>query len=64
MPFGLKPGGSSSTDLKGFITVYDSDNKGPGNLGGYQYAGYLLVFLSEDGEVVFDQTTDAKPARP
>ncbi len=59
-PVQLQPGESASTELKDFITIYDSDNKGEGNIGGYQYAGYLLVFLAEEGEVLFDQTTDAK----
>ncbi len=58
-PVELKPGESSATELKAFSTSYDSDNKGVGNIGGYQYSGYLLVFLSENGEVLFHQTTDA-----
>ena len=58
-PVELKIGGDSSTELKPFVTEYDSDNKGVGNVGGYQYSGYLLVFINDKKEVVFDQTTDA-----
>lgn len=57
-PVELKPGESTAAGLKSFITKYDSDNKGYGNVGGYQYSGYLLVFLNDKQEVVFDQTTD------
>ncbi|MDP3849276.1 MAG: hypothetical protein Q8Q59_02150 [Luteolibacter sp.] len=57
-PVELKPGESSASGLKSFITKYDSDNKGYGNVGGYQYSGYLLVLLNDKQEVVFNQTTD------
>lgn len=57
-PVELKPGESSAAELKSFLTKYDSDNKGLGNVGGYQYSGYLLVLLNDKQEVVFDQTTD------
>lgn len=39
-----------------FITKYDSDNKGEGNIGGYKYVGYLLVVSSEDGKVLHTKT--------
>lgn len=57
-PVEIKPGESSSTELESFDTRYDSDNKGEGNAGGYQYNCYLLVFLNAKKEVVFSQTTD------
>jgi hypothetical protein len=57
-PVELKPGQSASSELESFATRYDSDNKGQGNVGGYQYSGYLLVFLNAKKEVVFNQTTD------
>jgi len=43
-----------------FITTYDSDNKGQGNIGGYKYDGYLLVVLSEDGELILNKTSISK----
>jgi hypothetical protein len=56
----LEPGGSSETPLEPFITRYDSDNKGYGNIGGYQYSGYLMLLLNDKKEVVFHYTTDPK----
>jgi hypothetical protein len=55
----IKPGETFVKEMEPFITSYDSDNKGVGNIGGSQYVGYLLVLLSEAGEVVLDQTTTA-----
>lgn len=55
----LEPGGNSATPLEPFITSYDSDNKGQGNIGGYQYDGYLLLLLDKKDEVVFHQTTSS-----
>ena len=59
-PVELSPRADSTNTLEPFVTSYDSDNKGQGNVGGYQYSGYLLVFLNHKKEVVFDQTTDAE----
>lgn len=39
-----------------FSTTYDSDNKGKGNVGGYQYYGYVLALTDEAGTIVFNQT--------
>jgi choline dehydrogenase-like flavoprotein len=58
-PVELKAGGSSLTELEKFTTSYDSDNKGTGNVGGFQYSGYLMVFLNDNKEVVYHQTMDA-----
>ena len=44
-------------EMEEFTTTYDSDNKGYGNVGGFQYFGYLLVLQDANGEIVFDQTT-------
>lgn len=55
----LKPNGDSTNTLEPFVTTYDSDNKGQGNVGGFQYTGYLLVFVNDKNEVIFNQTTDA-----
>ena len=40
-----------------FSTRYDSDNKGAGNIGGFQYYGYLLALLDAEGNVLLEQTT-------
>jgi len=46
------------TDVLGFKTRYDSDNKGYGNIGGYQYESYILVITDEEGNVIATKTTD------
>ena len=50
-------------ELLGVKTRYDSDNKGKGNIGGYQYEGYLLVVMDEAGVVLFTKTSDAAIAK-
>ena len=57
-PVELAPGATVDKELKAFTTNYDSDNKGTGNIGGYQYSGHLLMFIDANQEVVFSQTTD------
>jgi len=54
---GLPPAGSSESSLEPFVTRYDGDQKGLHNVGGYQYFGYLIVFLNDKNEIVFDYTT-------
>jgi len=39
-----------------FVTTYDSDNKGSGNIGGYKYEGYLLVVSDDEGRVLLTKT--------
>lgn len=46
------------TDVLGFKTSYDSDNKGYGNVGGYQYESYVLVLTDVEGNVIGTKTTD------
>ena len=41
----IKPGETFVKEMESFVTSYDSDNKGVGNVGGSQYVGYLLVLL-------------------
>lgn len=50
-------GETSSWQAEPFVTSYDSDNKGYGNLGGYQYFGYILAVLDKDGNLILDHTT-------
>ena len=45
-------------ELLGFKTRFDSDNKGAGNLGGYEYDSYLLVITDDAGAVLATKTTD------
>jgi len=54
---GLKPTEKSESLLEPFVTTYDGDQKGAYNVGGYQYFGYLIVFLNDKNEVVYDYTT-------
>jgi len=54
----IEAGKTFVREMEEFTTTYDSDNKGYGNVGGYQYFGYLLVLQDANGEVVFDQTTN------
>lgn len=53
----VKPGETFTKDMETFTTIYDSDNKGSGNVGGYQYFGYVLALLDDTGAVVLSQTT-------
>lgn len=43
-----------------FVTVYDSDNKGDGNSGGYKYYGYLLVVQDRDDNVILTKTLSGR----
>ncbi len=66
----INPGETFTKEIDSFFTSYDSDNKGTGNVGGYQYFGYVLVMTDEAGKPVLDQTAtgsfrlaiSAKPA--
>ncbi|WP_193213354.1 hypothetical protein [Luteolibacter marinus] len=44
--------------VAGFKTSFDSDKKGSGNIGGFQYDGYLLVLMDEAGNVLHAKTSD------
>lgn len=47
-------------DLEPFKTVYDSDNKGVGNIGGDQYEGYLLLIMDDKGTIIQQKGNCAK----
>lgn len=49
--------GTFSKDMEPFKTSYDSDNKGAGNLGGYQYYGYVLALHDSTGKLILTETT-------
>ncbi len=53
----IKPGGTFIKEADAFSTSYDGDNKGSGNVGGYQYFGYFFALIDASGTVVLDQTT-------
>lgn len=50
--FQMPRGGNYEFECGAFTTRYDSDNKGDGNIGGYQYKHYVLVLLDDAGNVV------------
>lgn len=53
----LKPGGTFIKEVDPFSTSYDSDNKGSGNSGGYQYFGYFFALIDASDKVILDLTT-------
>ena len=53
----IKPGETFNKETESFFTSYDSDNKGAGNVGGYQYYGYVLALMDDAGKTVLDLTT-------
>jgi hypothetical protein len=55
----LAAGGQTEEPVEGFKTRFDSDNKGYGNIGGYQYDSYLLVITDQEGNVIEAKTSDA-----
>ena len=55
----LAAGAQTEEPVEGFKTRYDSDNKGYGNVGGYQYDSYLLVITDQEGNVIEAKTSDA-----
>ena len=48
--------GSFSKDMEPFSTTYDSDNKGVGNVGGFQYYGYIFALFDSTGKLVLTET--------
>jgi hypothetical protein len=59
--FEMKPTKEGTLFLaESFSTIYDSDNKGEGNLGGFKYEGYLLVVRDQDGTVILTKTVYSK----
>lgn len=56
----LTGGGSDVREVDPFKTVYDSDNKGVGNIGGDQYEGYLLLLTDDKGNIIQQTSNCAK----
>jgi len=53
----MKPGETFTKETDAFFTSYDGDNKGSGNVGGYQYFGYILALMDDTGNVILSLTT-------
>jgi hypothetical protein len=58
--FQVAGGATHTHEVSPYVTSYDSDNKGYGNVGGLQYEGYLVLLMDEKGNVIQFQTTCAK----
>jgi len=56
----IKGGETHTHEVAPYVTTYDSDNKGYGNVGGLQYEGYLVLIMDEKGNVIQFQTTCAR----
>ena len=44
--------------VAGFKTSFDTDKKGAGNVGGFQYDGYLLTIMDEEDHLLASKTSD------
>lgn len=55
----LEPAQAFSKELEAFSTSYDSDNKGYGNVGGFQYYGYILALADGTGNIVLNEISSA-----
>jgi hypothetical protein len=53
----IEPGKSFAAEITEIVTSYDSDNKGDGNVGGYEYFGYLLVLADDEGKIILDDAS-------
>lgn len=53
----IERAGNVTKEMKSFTTKYDSDNKGYGNIGGFQYFGYILALKDKDGKIFYDQSS-------
>lgn len=51
---------TNQTELEAtpYVTRYDSDNRGYGNVGGYQHDAYILAVYSPDDRIIAWQTSD------
>jgi len=55
--FQIAGGATDTHEVAPYVTTYDSDNKGTGNIGGLQYEGYLVLIMDSKGNVIQFQTT-------
>jgi len=58
--FQLAGGATHTREIAPYVTTYDSDNKGYGNIGGQQYESYLLLIMDEKGNVIQFRTTSGR----
>jgi len=49
---------SFEASTKPFSTTYDAENKGNGNVGGYQYDSYVFIITDTTGNVLLTKTMD------
>ena len=47
----VDPAQTVTKEMRPFITSYDSDNKGYGNIGGFEYEANIVAVLDPDGKV-------------
>ena len=59
--FDVAPAASKTAEatLPEFTTSYDSDNEGYGNIGGFQYEGYIFIIWDSEKKVILHKTTNA-----
>lgn len=51
--FSLTPTNQGAVfEAKPVFTVYDSDNKGYGNIGGYKYVGYIIILADKKDAII------------
>jgi hypothetical protein len=55
----IEPAATTENELKTFSTSYDSDNKGQGNIGGFQYFGYILAIRDDQENIVLTDISAA-----
>ncbi len=55
-----KAGKEQEIPLPEFVTTYDSDNKGYGNIGGFKYEAYMVMLYDEKGAITYSKSLDGK----
>ncbi len=58
-----KAGQEQEVEIPEFVTTYDSDNKGQGNVGGFKYEGYMLIFRDSKDRIAYSKSLDATISR-
>lgn len=62
--FNLTPGHRGvDFEAKPVRTVYDSDNKGYGNIGGYKYVGYIIIITDEKEKEIIHYDSNYSKAK-
>jgi len=58
-----KAGKEQDIPLPEFVTTYDSDNKGYGNIGGFKYEAYMVILYDDDGKIIYSKSLDGKVSK-